>query len=98
MNELPLMLDADSLREQLMAPEPMQRARGLHALELEVEKLLPSQPSALVVAAQRFAARGIPYYQRQDRHFEQWVARAVSYWERLHGASGTAPAENALAG
>jgi len=31
-------LDSDRLRQQLMAPDPMQRAIALHALEVEVER------------------------------------------------------------
>ena len=75
-------LDTRSFREQLMAPQPMQRALALHALAMQAE--LPDPPTALATAAQRFAARGIPYYQQQDPHFNEWVGRAVSYWERLH--------------
>ena len=73
----------ESLRRQLMAADPMQRAMALHALEVEVERCAASRAS-LRHEAERFAARGIPYYALHDRHFQDWVGKAVSYWERLH--------------
>jgi hypothetical protein len=82
----PTVTDAASLRQQLMAPDPMQRAMGLHALELEVSRCSGGARATLSQEAARFAARGIPYYALHDRHFQDWVGRAVSYWERLHGA------------
>ena len=33
--------DCDALRQQLRAPDPMQRAMALHALEVEVERSAP---------------------------------------------------------
>ena len=81
----PSITDAASLRQQLMAPDPMQRAMGLHALEMEVSRCSGAARAALIHEVTRFAARGIPYYALDDRHFQHWVGRAVSYWERLHG-------------
>ena len=77
----------DTLRQQLMASDPMQRAMALHALEIEVERCAASSRAALRHEAERFAARGIPYYALHDRHFQDWVGKAVSYWERLHDAA-----------
>jgi uncharacterized membrane-anchored protein len=75
--------DSRSLRERLMAPDPMQRAIGLHAIEVEAERC---GQRGLPQEAARFAARGIPYYALHDPHFNDWVGKAVSYWERLHAA------------
>ncbi len=83
--------DAETLRERLMAPEPMQRATALHALEVELEHCSPEVRSRLASEVERFAARGMPYYQRQDRHFQAWVSRAVAYWEELHSANAGLP-------
>jgi hypothetical protein len=77
--------DCDALRQQLCAPDPMQRAMALHALEVEVERGGP-RPS-LVNEVLRFTERGIPYYALHDPHFCDWVSKAVSYWERLRSAS-----------
>ena len=74
--------DANELRQQLTAADPMARAIGLHALEIEVERRPGGD--ALAQEASRFAARGIPYYSLQDPHFQDWVGKAVSYWEQLH--------------
>jgi len=71
--------DAASLRQHLTAADPFRRALGLHALEIEVER----SPGSLSNEAARFAARGIPYYALHDPHFQDWVVKAVSYWERL---------------
>lgn len=73
-----------SLRERLMAPDPMQRALALHELEVEVERRAGGPRGALAHEAARFAARGIPYYALHDPHFQDWVGKAVSYWEKLH--------------
>lgn len=73
--------DSQSLREQLMAPNPMQRAMALHALEVEVERHAAGGLSSEV---SRFTARGIPYYALHDPHFQGWVGKAVQYWEKLH--------------
>lgn len=78
---------AEMLREQLMAAEPMTRVHALHALEIQADKCTAEADARLAGEALRFAARGIPYYQRQDPHFRDWVRRAVSYWERLHPAT-----------
>lgn len=82
----PSIIDAASLRQQLTARDPMQRAIGLHALEVEVGRCSSGANASLSQEAARFAARGIPYYALDDRHFQHWVGRAVSYWERLHRA------------
>jgi hypothetical protein len=71
--------DAASLRQHLTAADPFQRAMGLHALEVEAERCAGSLRSE----ATRFAERGIPYYALHDPHFQDWVGKAVSYWERL---------------
>lgn len=73
--------DSRSLREHLLAPDPMQRAIALHAIELEAERC-PQR--GLTQEAARFTARGIPYYALHDPHFNDWVGKAVSYWERMH--------------
>jgi hypothetical protein len=75
--------DSRSLRERLMAPDPMQRAIGLHALEVEAER---RGQRGLTQEAAKFASRGIPYYALHDPHFNDWVGKAVSYWERLQAA------------
>ena len=79
-------MDASTLRERLMAPEPMPRVTALHALEEEAELEQGASPArvALANAAARFVERGIPYYSLQDPHYRAWVSKAVSYWERLH--------------
>ena len=78
--------DSHHLRQRLTAADPMERAIGLHALEIEVERC-PSR-GTLAQEASRFAARGIPYYSLQDQHFQEWVGKAVSYWEKLHTGQG----------
>ncbi|WP_280154102.1 hypothetical protein [Piscinibacter sp. XHJ-5] len=85
MHSTPCVTDSASLRQQLMAADPMQRAMALHALEIEVQRAAPARQSLSHEAA-RFAARGIPYYALHDRHFQDWVGKAVSYWERLQAA------------
>lgn len=87
----PCITSAASLRQQLMARDPMQRAIGLHALEVEVGRCASGAKASLSQEAARFAARGIPYYALDDRHFQHWVGRAMSYWERLHGADSDSP-------
>jgi hypothetical protein len=77
--------DSSSLRQQLMAPDPMQRAIGLHALEVEAERRAYTH-RGLTQEASKFASRGIPYHALHDPHFNDWVGKAVSYWERLHAA------------
>lgn len=79
MHHSPSVTDAASLRQQLTAADPMQRAMGLHALEIELARCGGSLRSE----AARFAERGIPYYALHDPHFQDWVGKAVSYWERL---------------
>lgn len=77
-------MDSSTLRERLMAPEPMPRFTALHALEaIELEQDASPARVALAQAAARFVERGIPYYSVQDPHYRAWVSKAVSYWERL---------------
>lgn len=73
-------LSADALRLQLMAPEPMQRARGLHALECV---LAQSSKKRLATEAEKLVARGLPFYQPLDAQYSEWVDLTVGYWERL---------------
>jgi hypothetical protein len=87
-------IDCDALRQQLLAPDPMQRAMALHALEVEVERGGPRLSLANEVT--RFTERGIPYYALHDPHFRDWVSKAVSYWERLRAAPA-APASKPAA-
>lgn len=79
-------MDASTFRQGLLAPEPMPRVVALHALEAEIEHVQGGNP-ALVNAAARFVERGIPYYNVQDPHYQAWVSKAVSYWEKLHGGA-----------
>lgn len=74
---------AQTLREQLMAPEAIERVRAMHALELEVEE---TPQVELAQELEEFASRGIPYYAPEDPHYREWVGKAVSYWERLQAA------------
>ena len=74
-------IDCGALREQLLAPDPMQRVMALHALEVEVAR---GGPRPLANEVMRFTERGIPFYALHDPHFCDWVSKAVSYWERLH--------------
>ncbi|MEW6708152.1 MAG: hypothetical protein AB1430_25190 [Pseudomonadota bacterium] len=73
--------DADLLRAQLMAPDPMQRVMALHALEQEAEQ---GKAAKLAGQVEAFAARGIPYYNPQDPHYQAWVGRALEFWRKLH--------------
>lgn len=99
MHQDPCVNDSKSLRRQLMAPDPMQRAIGLHALEVEVERCACATRGSLTQEVSKFAARGIPYYALHDPHFQDWVGKAVSYWERLHGspAHANVPSSHAQA-
>lgn len=80
-------MDAIAFREGLLAAEPMPRFVALHALEEEIEHSQGGDASsvALANAAARFVERGIPYYNVQDPHYQAWVSKAVSYWEKLLG-------------
>ena len=84
MNFDPLPADAAALRAKLTDPQPMQRAIGLHALELAVADCAHGPHARLAADAQRFAARGIPFYRPGDREFLAWVERALAHWGRLH--------------
>lgn len=81
--------DAQTLRDELMAPQPMRRAVALHALELEVDAA-PGEQRALAHQAQAFVARGIPFYAPEDTHYRDWVGKVVSYWQRLHAVQRSA--------
>lgn len=84
MHTAPLPQDADALRAQLTNPQPMQRALALHALEIAVADSANGPQARLAAEAERFTARGIPFYRPDDRHFLAWVDRAVALWQRLH--------------
>lgn len=73
--------DAQTLRTELMAPQPMRRATALHAVELELEGSAARR--ALMQQVQSFIARGIPFYAPDDAHYRDWVSRVVTYWQRL---------------
>ncbi|GEM_PF-1412495 len=81
-------IDRDALRQQLQAPDPMQRAMALHALEVQAERGAPRASLANEVA--KFTERGIPYYALHDPYFCDWVSKAVSYWERLQAPASDA--------
>jgi hypothetical protein len=81
----PATVNAEALRAQLMARDPMQRFMALHALEVEAEH---GGESRLAGQVEAFAARGVPYYAPEDPHYQAWVGRAMALWERLH-AVGT---------
>lgn len=73
---------SQDLHAELMAPEAMKRVLALHAVEVEADK---AASTAVVKAFNDFAARGIPFYSPQDPHYQEWVGKAVGYWEQLHG-------------
>jgi hypothetical protein len=82
----PTTMDASLLRAGLMAAEPMPRFTALHALEEKIGHQQGDGALASVAsAAARFVERGIPYRGTHDAHYEAWVAKAVSYWEKLAG-------------
>ena len=85
-------IDSDTLREQLMAPDPMQRAIALHALEVEVERSAAAARGSLAQEVEKFTARGIPFYALHDPHFRNWVGKAVAYWQRLQSLDTMTPA------
>lgn len=77
-------MDSSTLRERLMAPEPMPRVKALHALEaVGLEESASPARAALAQAVAKFVERGIPYYSKQDPHYRAWVSKAVAYWEKL---------------
>jgi len=76
-------IDSQTLRRQLMAPNPMQRAIALHALEVEVERCAGPSPQ-LGNEVAKFVSRGIPFYALNDPHYCSWVGKAASYWDKLH--------------
>jgi len=84
--------DSDTLRAQLMAPDPMQRAIALHALEVEVVRRAAASRGALAHEVEKFTARGIPFYSLHDPHFCNWVGKAVAYWQKLRAADTRAQA------
>ena len=73
---------SQDLHAELMAPEAMKRVLALHAVEVEADK---AGSTPVVKAFIDFAARGIPFYCPQDPHYQEWVGKAVGYWEQLHG-------------
>jgi hypothetical protein len=75
---------SQDLHAKLMAPEAMKRVLALHAVEVEADK---ATATAVVKAFNDFAARGIPFYSPQDPHYQEWVGKAVGYWEQLHGGA-----------
>jgi len=77
-------LDPNTLRDQLMAPDPMRRAIALHALAVEAERSPVASRGSLAHEVEKFTARGIPFYALHDPHFCSWVGKAVAYWQRLH--------------
>ena len=84
MSSVSSVMDASTLRECLMAPQPMPRFTALHALEeVGLEQGASPARAALAQTVARFVERGIPYYSAQDPHYRAWVSKAVSYWERL---------------
>lgn len=86
---MPHRATAQELRSELMAPEAVKRVHALHVLELEVEQV-PESKVAKEVAA--FAARGIPFYSPEDPAYRDWVAKAVTLWERaLHQSDHPMP-------
>jgi hypothetical protein len=84
------LLDSNTLRDQLMARDPMQRFHALHAIELELEHAAAPTQARLAGEVEKFAARGVPFYAPNDAHYRAWVGRAVAYWEKLHGAPAVA--------
>lgn len=76
-------LDAQTLRAELMAPQPMRRAMALHALEVELDHADAKRALSHQVAS--FVARGIPFYAPDDAHYREWVGKVVGYWQRLSG-------------
>jgi len=87
-------ITAQTLRAQLMAPEPIQRVHALHALELE---LGDARHAEVAEELEAFAARGIPYYAPEEPTYREWVGKAVSYWEKLHAAPHPVPRMTARA-
>ena len=87
MNPNSACVDSDSLRAQLMAPDPMQRVMALHSLELELGQHATVPDARLAGEVQKFAARGIPFYAPHGEHCRAWVHRVVDYWERLHSVA-----------
>ena len=77
-------VDSQTLRRHLMAPNPMQRAIALHALEVEVERCPGSGRAQLGNEVSKFVSRGIPFYALNDPHYCSWVGKAASYWDKLH--------------
>lgn len=87
---MPTPTTSQSIRAELMAPEPIKRVYALHALEVELEAV---QSPRLAREVTDFAARGVPYYAPQDPHYCEWVGKAVTYWEQMHdGVPGAANA------
>ncbi len=75
-----LSLSSQTLRQQLMAPQAIERVHALHALEREADHA----DAHVAKELQAFTSRGIPYYAPQDPAYQKWVNRAVGYWDKLH--------------
>jgi hypothetical protein len=84
-------VDSDTLRAQLMAPDPMQRVIALHSLELELDHKAALPDARLAGEVQKFTARGIPFYAPHGEHYRAWVHRVIDYWERLHSVASGSP-------
>lgn len=80
---MPHRATAQYLRTELMAPEAIKRVHALHVMEMEVEQV-PDQKVAQELEA--LTERGIPFYSPQDPAYCDWVAKAVSLWERVQHA------------
>lgn len=78
-----LLHTTQSLREQLLAPQAIERVHALHALEREADHA-DAADAAFARELQAFTARGIPYYAPEDAAYLKWVDKAVAYWARLH--------------
>jgi hypothetical protein len=75
-----LSLSSQTLRQQLMAPQAIERVHALHALEREADHA----DAQVAKELQAFTSRGLPYYAPQDPAYQKWVNRAVGYWDKLH--------------
>lgn len=94
MNPNTACIDSDTLRAQLMAPDPMQRVIALHSLELELGHKAALPDARLVGEVQKFTARGIPFYAPHGEHYRAWVIRVVDYWERLQSTNSPVGSAN----
>lgn len=77
---MPHRATSQELRSELMAPEAIKRVHALHVLEMELEH---APESKVAKELEAFAARGIPFYSPEDPSYCEWVAKAISLWERV---------------